>query len=414
VKIAYFDCSAGISGDMCLGALVDAGVSLKELERGLRALHLGGYTLQARKVKRSSIAGTKVDVIVRQSVTSGDSLRRAAGSRHPARRWADIEKIVKTSSLSAPIKQNGLKIFKRLFEAEGKVHGKAFNRTHLHELGAVDCMVDVFGTLIGLDLLGIDNVYSSALNLGSGVVMTNHGRLPVPAPATAELLRGVPVYASGASFELTTPTGAAILREMADFCVNMPLMMPERIGYGAGQKEVEGSPNVLRIFVGEEIPGQRSGQLPKVTVIETNIDDMNPQIYEYVMERLFLAGALDVSLTQMIMKKGRPGILLTVLCEGEKRADIMDIILKETTTIGLRFYEAWRIVLERKGEERETDFGKVRIKSAGMSDGTVKLRPEYEDCRTIARKRRIPLVEVMRRLDAAEKKPRKVRGRKIS
>jgi len=377
---------------MCLGSLVDAGVSLKEIERGLRALPIKGYKLQARKVKRSSIAATKVDVIVQKSSASGGK------SLNEARKWEDIQTIIKTSSLSAGIKQKGLKIFRRLFESEGRVHGKAYTRTHLHELGAVDCLVDVFGTLIGLDCLGVDKVYSSAVNLGSGFVMTEHGRLPVPAPATAELLKGIPVYTTDIPFELTTPTGAALVRETAACCVNMPLMKTERIGYGAGQKDIQGFPNVLRIFVGEEIGGRRSAHLPKVTVIETNIDDMNPQLYAYVMERLFDSGALDVSLTQGIMKKGRPGILLTVLCHEERRADIMDVLLRETTTIGLRFYEASRIVLDRQGEERETEFGKVRVKVSRMHDGTVKVSPEYEDCRRIARKYKIPLVEVMRRL----------------
>jgi len=392
LKIAYLDCPAGISGDMCLGALVDAGVPLKEIERGLRTLPIKGYKLQARKVKRSSIAATKVDVIVQKLKVK---------SQNETRRWKDIEKIIRASSLPAGIKHKGLKIFRALFDAEGKVHGTPYHRTHLHELGAVDCIVDVFGTLIGLDFLGVDKIYSSAVNLGSGFVVTEHGRLPVPAPATAELLKGIPVYTSGISFELTTPTGAAIVREVADCCVNMPLMKTERIGYGAGQKDIEGFPNVLRIFLGEEISRQKSAQLPKVTVIETNIDDMNPQLYEYVMGRLFDSGALDVSLTQVIMKKGRPGILLTVLCDEEKRADIMDIVLRETTTIGLRFYEASRIVLDREGKERKTEFGKVRVKVARMHDGTVKVCPEYEDCKRISQKYRMPLVEVMRRLNTA-------------
>ncbi len=237
MRIVYFDCSSGISGDMCLGALVDAGVPLKEIEQGLSALSVKGYKLHAKKVRRCSIAATKVDVVIKRSAVS---------DRRSARNWKDVEKIIKASSLPSHIKQKGLSIFKRLFSAEGKVHGKAFNSAHLHELGAVDCMVDVFGTLVGLHLLGVEKVYSSALNLGSGVVTTEHGRLPVPAPATAELLKGIPVHTSGIPFELTTPTGAAIVREVADCRVNMPLMTTERIGYGAGQKDIEGFPNVLR------------------------------------------------------------------------------------------------------------------------------------------------------------------------
>jgi hypothetical protein len=394
MKIAYLDCSAGISGDMCLGALVDAGVPLRELERRLRALPLKGYRLRASTVTRSSLVATKIDVIIKQP---GDDVQQ------PSRRWKDVEKIIKTSSLASPIKQKGLNLFKRLFSAEGRIHGIPYQRTHLHELGAVDCLVDVFGTLLALDLLGIEKVCSSAVNLGSGSVMTRHGRLPVPAPATAELLKGYPVYSSGSPFELTTPTGAAIVREVATGCGDMPLMKTERVGYGAGQREIEGLPNVMRIFLGEEITQQKPPP-PKVTVIETNIDDMNPQLYEYVMERLFAAGALDVFLTQLIMKKGRPGILITILCGEEKKADIMDTLLKETSTIGLRFYEASRLVLDRKLEMRKTEFGKVTVKVSRMPDGTVRVWPEYEDCRKIAREYGIPLVEVMRRLSTAGKK----------
>jgi uncharacterized protein (TIGR00299 family) protein len=390
LKIAYFDCSSGISGDMCLGALVDAGVPLKEIERGLRVLPVKGFKLEARKVKRASIAATKVNVSIQKS--------EARSQKSEAKKWKDIKGIINESPLPPQIKQKGLKIFRLLFEAEGKVHGEGYHRAHLHELGAVDCIVDIFGTLIALELLGIDRVFSSAVNLGSGSVMTAHGRLPVPAPATAELMKGIPVYSSDVPFELTTPTGAAILSGVTDKFVPLPPVKIEKTGYGAGQKDLLRTPNVLRIFLGEDISPKGSKDLSRVTVVETNIDDMNPQVYEYVMERLFDSGALDVTLTQVIMKKGRPGIVLTVLCDEERRTDITDILFRETTTIGVRFYEAQRTALKREIRKINTKFGKVRVKRSAMPDGTLKLSPEYEDCGRTARKYGKSLLETMQQV----------------
>ncbi len=388
LKIAYLDCSSGISGDMCLGAIVDAGVQIEMIRKGLKRLAVKGYRIEARRVKREGIAATKVDVIIEKS----GSRNKKSG----ARTWKDISGIINGSSLPAHIRQKGLTIFKSLFEAEGRVHGTAAGRTHLHELGALDCIVDVFGTLIGLDILGVERVYSSAINLGSGFVEVKHGRLQVPAPATSEILRGFPVYSSDVPYELTTPTGAVLVREATVSQITLPLMRIERIGYGAGQKDITGSPNTLRIFVGQDIHFAGPKDLPKVTIIETNIDDMNPQAYEYVMELLFKAGALDVYLVPVIMKKGRPGIVLTILCEEDKRASITDIVFRETTTIGLRFYEASRAVLDREVIEAVTEFGRLKMKVSRKSDGTVKFLPEYEDCKRVARKYGVPLAEVMR------------------
>jgi uncharacterized protein (TIGR00299 family) protein len=388
LKIAYFDCSAGISGDMCLGALVDAGVPLKEIEKGLKGLPVKGYRLETREVKRAGIAATKVDVVIRQSAISGQQSEK---------RWKDIKKTIKDSSLPERIKQRGLRTFKRLFEAEGRVHGNEYTRTHLHELGAVDCIVDIFGTLIGLDILGIERVYSSALNLGKGSVMTEHGTLPVPAPATAEILKGVPVYSSDVPFELTTPTGAALVRELAQNYGHIPMMKIEHTGYGAGQKDIPGLPNTLRILLGEDILLRNTEPDPGVSIIETSIDDMNPQCYEYVMERLFSSGALDVYLTQVIMKKGRPGVLLTVLCGEDRKEDIIDLLFKETTTIGVRFYEVARRVLKREIRRVKTESGTMRVKVSKRLDGTPKFSPEYEDCKRIAEQHKIPLIEVMKR-----------------
>jgi len=404
LKIAYFDCFSGISGDMCLGAVVDAGVSIKELEKELKEIPIGGYRLTAKKVKRSGFASTKVDTAVL-------SQRLAP---HALRKWKDIEKIINRSGLSEEIKQRGRRIFKRLFEAEAKVHGEAFERVHLHELGAVDCILDIFGTIIGLNILGIEKVFSSPINLGSGFVETEAGILPVPAPATVEILKKVPVYSKDVPFELTTPTGAAIIKEVSSGFIDMPPIDIGKIGIGAGNRDLKDMPNVLRLFIGnprlpphspltkggqEGVKGGMGGLLDEnVIVIETNVDDMNPQIYEYVMEKLFKAGALDVYFTQVLMKKGRPGVKMTVLCNKEQLENLMKIVLKETSTIGLRFYEAKRRILQREIKIIDTEFGKVRVKFSRLGDDILKATPEYEDCKKIAKKLNIPLIEVMKKI----------------
>jgi uncharacterized protein (TIGR00299 family) protein len=389
MRIAYFDCFSGVSGDMCLGALVDAGVPLKGIEEELKNLPVGGYRLSAKKVKRSGLAATKVDVAV------------SGASKRPAMRWADIDRVIEDSSLSGTLKEKGRKIFRLIFSAEARVHGERLKKVHLHELGAVDCLVDIFGTLIGLELLGIKKAFASALNLGSGLVRTDHGLLPVPAPATAELVRGVPVYSSNIPFELTTPTGAALMRTLSESFGEMPLFAPERTGTGAGSREMERFPNVLRLFIGEMKPSPAG----RVTVIETNIDDMNPQVYGYLMERLMGMGALDVFLTNVMMKKMRPGIKLSVLCAHEDREALIDTILKETTSIGVRYYETPRVTMKREMNAVKTKFGTVMVK---VSKGrhAEKSVPEYEDCRKIAQESGAPLIEVMEEAKRAAAKRR--------
>jgi uncharacterized protein (TIGR00299 family) protein len=390
--IAYFNCFSGISGDMTLGALVDAGVSLEELSKQLSMLPVRGYELKAGKVKKGGIRATKVDVVVKRSAVSG---------QRSARKWKDIEKIIRTSRLPDRIKQKGMYIFKRLFKAEAEVHGGKIQDIHLHELSAVDCIVDIFGTLIGLDLLGIESVYSSPVNLGSGTVKTEHGTFPVPAPATLRLLKGIPVYSSGILFELTTPTGAVLISSLAKDFGPMPGMHIAKTALGAGNKDFKEQPNVLTMIIGEGVEDgtqvtDRSQAKDSVTVIETNIDDMNPQVYEYVMERLFKAGALDIFLTQIIMKKGRPGIKLSVLCDEAVQEDLMNIMLTETTGIGLRFYRAERKVLPREIKPIQTKYGSVNVKISRLGDKKQKASVEYEDCRKIAKKFNIPLLEVMK------------------
>lgn len=383
MKIAYFDCFSGVSGDMLLGALVDAGVPLEELEKELGNLPVGGFQLKARKVRRSGISATKVDVLLAGERKS---------EKKKAMRRADIRDIIRRSSFGKNIKKRAEAIFTTLFRAEARVHGKPAGKVHLHELGAVDCFADIFGTLVGLELLGIEKVYSSPLNVGGGAVTTAHGILPVPAPATTEILRNVPIYSSGGPFELTTPTGAAVLKSLASGYGEMPAFVPERIGTGAGDREIEGRPNILRMLAGKS---HRKEGHEAVTVIETNIDDMNPQVYEHLIERIFVSGALDVFMTQVIMKKMRPGIRLTVLCERSKREDLAALILRETTTIGVRWYETSRMTMERESGRVRTRYGDVRVKVSGFGGGKTKVAPEYEDCRRLAKKKGVPLLDVI-------------------
>jgi uncharacterized protein (TIGR00299 family) protein len=390
LKIAYFDCFSGISGDMCLGAIVDAGVPLKKLREELKKIPVKGHEIKAKKVKRGRFSSTKVDVI-----QSSKFIRQG---RQSSRNWRDIEKIIKTSSLPKETKQKGLGVFKRLFDAEAKVHGKTFDKVHLHELGYIDCLIDIFGTIIGLDMLKVEKVYSSPVNLGSGSIRTEHGILPVPAPATTEILKGVTVYSSDTPFELTTPTGAAILKEFSSGFGIIPHMNIEKTGIGAGSNNFKDRPNLLRLFIGEEWSSAHDRNDETVILIEVNIDDMNPQIYEYVIEKLFKAGAIDVFLTQVLMKKGRPGIKLSVLCKDDDKEGLIRLIMKETTTIGLRFHEVKRKILQREIKLVDTEFGKVRVKFSRLGDEILKATPEYEDCKRIAKKLNVPLIEFMRRI----------------
>jgi uncharacterized protein (TIGR00299 family) protein len=384
MKTAYFDCFSGISGDMCLGALISAGVSAAALRRELKKLPLKGYALSAKEVRRAGVRATRVEV-------------KLTASRRPARRrYRDIKGIIDASALSPAIKKKATAIFKTLFEAEAAVHGGQYTKIHLHELGAEDAIVDVMGTLICLEKLGIERVAASPVNLGWGTVHTEHGELPVPAPATVELLKGMPVYSSGHPYELTTPTGAAILRALASHCGEMPPMALEASGTGAGGRNIKDRPNVLRVLIGEPTAHEED-----ISVLETNIDDMDPRLYEHVMELLLKAGALDVYLTNILMKKSRPAVKLTVLCEEKKRQALSEIILRETTTLGVRHSRMGRSVLERETVKVKTKFGTIRVKIAQVGD-VVKRMPEYDDLKRAARRHGVPLsavsAEVLRKV----------------
>jgi len=379
-RIIYFDCFSGISGDMCLGALVDVGVPVNYLESEIKKILKEDFSIKKTEVKKLGLRATKIDVIVK--------------NMHSKRRFCDIENIINNSHLKEQIKIKAIKIFKNLYNAEAKVHGKEFDKVVLHELSATDCLVEIIGTLLSIDYLSLNEIYCSAVNLGNGIINSSHGLLPVPAPATAELLRGIPVYSSGIKKELTTPTGAAIISTIVSHFSVIPSMAIEAVGYGAGTMDIQEQPNVLRIFIGKKSLYFFND---KVIILETNIDDMNPQIYEYLIEKLFAQGAIDVFLTPVIMKKNRPGTLITILCYPKNMSKLIKILFDETTTLGVRYYEINRNIIKRDIKEINTDFGKLRIKIAKY-DGIKKIIPEYEDCKKIAEKYKIPLIEVFKKV----------------
>jgi len=378
VKTLYLDCFSGISGDMVLGALIDAGLDYKAWVGELGKLGLGGYSVGRKKVQRGGISGTKLTVKV------------SAGQPH--RNLSNIEKLVRKSGISKAAKKTTIEIFTRLAGAEALAHGVTVDKVHFHEVGAVDSIVDIAGASIALDMMGIERVLSSPLNLGSGMVKFSHGTFPVPAPATAQLVKGLPAYMSDIKAELTTPTGAAIAATISGGFGPMPQMDVSAVGYGAGDREFPGTPNVLRVFIGDT-----HGEYEEDTasLIETNIDDMDPRIYEYVMERLLSAGALDVWMTPIIMKKSRPAATLSVLAVPGDVPAMTDIIMKETTTFGVRITDARRRKLTREFIEVKTRGGVVRVK-VGKSGGKVlKAVPEYEDVKAAARKSGRPLREII-------------------
>ena len=379
MTLAYFDCFSGISGDMALGALVDAGLPLEDLRAELAKLGLSGYSLGSRKVLRSGLSATKVDVIL-------------DAKEQPARRLADIRRIIDGSALGPSAKRKSLDIFTRLAMAEAMVHGTTPEEVHFHEVGAVDAIVDIVGAVVGLELLGINEVIASPVNVGSGSVHTAHGRLPVPAPATAELLKGIPLYASSISFELTTPTGAAIISTLASSFGPLPQLTVRRTAYGAGGRDLPHTPNVLRLFVGEYASPYGED---RAVLIETSIDDLNPQIYGHLIERLLETGALDAYLAPIVMKKGRPGVLLSVLAGKEKADELLDILFRETTTIGVRIQEVGRKKLSRELLDVRTPYGTVRVKVSRRGDEVLTVTPEYEDCKRLAREHRVPIRSVM-------------------
>lgn len=377
---------------MVLGALVDAGLSLPRLTRELRAVKLNGYALRATRVQRSGLPATKVDVVVRRGMGAPWAMRR-------------IQQLIATSRLPDRVKDQGCEVFRRLAQAEARAHRIPVSRVQFHEVGVVDSLVDVLGSLLGCHLLGADRITASAVNLGAGTIECEHGKLPVPGPAVAALAEGLPVYSAGPARELTTPTGLAVLTVLAQDFGPLPAMRLRAIGYGAGTADPEGWPNALRVFVGEPVSAT-GGEQDLVVQLETNLDDLNPQAYETVMARLFAAGALDVTLTPAIMKRGRPGIILTALAPLPKAEGVADVVLAETTSLGVRMQEVRRRVLTRRMETVPVRGGTVRIKVATVGRGRTKAAPEYQDCERIAEQTGRPVRDVLEEALLAYRKSR--------
>jgi uncharacterized protein (TIGR00299 family) protein len=382
----YLDCFSGISGDMVLGALVDLGVEPAHLRSQLGKLRVGGYALSTRAVRRAGLAGTKVDVDI-------------LAAHRPERRLKDISRIIEGSGLPPRVRRGAMDAFETLVTAEARVHRIPKERVHLHEVGAVDAIVDIVGTMIGLERLGWPRVICSPLHVGRGMVTMEHGTFPVPGPATAEILKGKPCYATHVEGELVTPTGAALAATLASDFGPLPPMRLLKIGYGAGTKQFDHHPNLLRILLGDLL--DEAVLRETVLVLETTIDDMNPQLYGHLMERLFAAGALEVFYTPIQMKKNRPGTMVTIICPEPKLDEVTAVVFRETTTIGFRYLPMGRIELSRRVETVKTAFGPIRMKVSVYNGEVVQATPEYEDCRRAALHSGAPLKEVQRR--AAER-----------
>jgi uncharacterized protein (TIGR00299 family) protein len=392
MKILYYDCFSGISGDMNLGVMIDLGIAPDYLLGELKKLNIGEYEVKITKDKRKGIMGTKVEVVVNSAVSVGH------GHESHGRTFKDIVHIIKESDLSEKAKSIGLNIFQRIAEAEGKIHGHKTDDVHFHEVGAVDSIVDIVGAAICLDYLHPDRVISSAVQVGGGFVRCAHGILPVPAPATVEILKGIPIKSGAVPFETTTPTGAAILAATVDTFTEDIYFTPKKIGYGIGHRDTD-IPNVLRAYLGEMQIQTGSGdtddtEKQTALLVECNIDDMNPEMYGDVIEALFAKGAQDVFLTPVIMKKSRPAIQISVLCAEEQRLAIEEILWLRTSTFGLRFQRISKSMLKRDFSTLSTKFGDVSIKNGYYRGRKIKSKAEYEDCRRLAKEKSVSVKEI--------------------
>lgn len=396
MRLAYFDCPSGAAGDMVMGALVDAGCPFEALRAELAKLRLPGFTLERREVMKGVFRATKIDVHVHDHDHAGGNAGHAHGEphgrhQHPDRNLGSILALIAASDLDGPVKANAARIFTRLAEAEARVHGTTVDQVHFHEVGAVDAIVDITGACIGLHLLGVDVVHCSALPVGGGFVTGAHGRIPIPGPGTAELLKGFPVVDTGVKRELLTPTGAAILTTLSASAGTMPAMTVEAVGYGAGDMDLE-APNVLRVFLGRAAD---SGGRETIMQVETTVDDMQPQLWEAVMERLFDSGALDVYLTPVMMKKSRPGTVLTALCTPDKVTELSRVLFEESPTIGVRWTAYQRERLEREMVMLTTAYGDITFKVSRLEGRVLTATPEFDEVRRIARAKGLPVREVL-------------------
>jgi hypothetical protein len=385
-RVMYLDCFSGVAGDMLLGAMIDAGLPVDALRQALGSLGVD-HELSVERVVRAGLTASHVRVRERRGYRSPDHEHHHHHPHHHGehRSLKQIAELIEQSSLSTGSKTRAVSLFRRLAEAEAAIHNTTIEQVHLHEVGAVDSIIDIAGAVFGFEWFGIDDVVASPLNVGGGTITIAHGTYPVPAPATLRLLTGVPSYSRGEQIELVTPTGALLVSAYARSYGHLPAMTVQQVGYGAGTRELQSSPNVVRLVIGERIPGAASpGDGEPVVKIECEIDDMSPQLFGPVADRLLRAGALDVYLTPVQMKKGRPGTLLTVLVAPDRRAEICDLLFRETTTIGVRFEEMQREVLDRRWEEVAVQGGHVRIKIASRRGEILNAVPEFDDCVRVA------------------------------
>ncbi len=389
MRIAYIDCFCGISGDMTLSALIDLGVDPEQLTGELRNIHLPEWELQVEKVVKQGVSATQVTVDVGGEHEHGHSHSRPGHGRT----MAQITELIRQSGLTAATKDKSLAVFGRLAEAEAKIHGTTPEKVHFHEVGAVDAIVDIVGAVVGFGLLGVDEIHASPVPMSHGVVTFSHGTYPVPAPATLEIIKGLPTRTLDVEGETVTPTGAAILATLAARCGTMPNMRVDGIGYGAGRSDFGEIPNVLRIVCGETAAHGGAGR-DTVCLVEANIDDMNPELYDAAIVALFAAGAVDAWLTPIQMKKGRPGITLAALVHPDGLDDVTRAIFEHTTTFGVRIGELSRHCLERDHVEVETRYGRIRVKVAKQEGRITTASPEHDDCRKAAETHDVPLKQV--------------------
>ncbi|MFH1080822.1 MAG: nickel pincer cofactor biosynthesis protein LarC [Pseudomonadota bacterium] len=392
MKVLYYDCFAGISGDMNLGAMIDLGVDRNHLLAELKKLDIGPYEVKISRDQRRDITGTRVEVVVGREAAPPEG-----------RTFRSIAKIIADSNLSKTVKAISLNIFTKMAEAEAKVHGHPLDDVHFHEVGAIDSIVDIVGAAFCLEYLQVDRVLSSPVEVGSGFVNCAHGILPVPAPATAEILRNIPIRTGGSAHEATTPTGAAILAATVDHYTETTDFTVTEIGYGIGQRDTD-RPNVLRVFLGEQ-PDRSSAEdieTEDAFLIECNIDDMNPELYDDVMDSLFQKGALDVFLTPVIMKKSRPAIKISILCGDRERQAVEEILWLKTSTFGLRTQRVSKAILKRDFSIRATKYGAITMKNAYLRGKKIKSKPEYEDCRKLAGEKGVSVKAIYDSLTSAE------------
>jgi uncharacterized protein (TIGR00299 family) protein len=395
MKTLYFDCFAGAAGDMILGALLDAGLPFDQLQRALGSLAVDGYQVTADRIVKGGISAVKFRVHEVAAVAAGGASEGAPSApSHPHRHLKDIGAAIDRSALSAAGKARATRMFTRLAEAEAAIHGMSLERVHLHEVGAIDSIIDIVGAVFALEWFGADRVVVSPMNVGGGMVRSAHGVFPVPAPATLRVLGDAPVYSSGLPFELLTPTGALLLTEYADAFGPVPAMRIDRVGYGAGDRDLPETPNVLRVVVGTAAGTATTAPVMRVTVMACEIDDMNPQIFGALMDRLYAAGALEVFYQPVQMKKNRPGTLMTVVCRPADRRALADLVFRETTTIGVRYHEMDRECLDRETVPVTTPWGEVRVKVARRGDDVLNAQPEFDDVARLAAEHDVPIKDV--------------------